>query len=70
MKSRRQSKRKAHASTRTRTRVHKTRRLSGGGASNVPLASIVVSKQDPYSGGVLMTLEEALETKSNDPIRF
>jgi hypothetical protein len=67
MKSRRQSKRKAR---RTRTRVRKTRRLSGGGVSNVPLASIVVSKQDPYSGGVLMTLEEALETKSNDPIRF
>jgi hypothetical protein len=66
MKSRRQSKRKAR---RTRTRVRKTRRLSGGGFE-VPLASIVVSKQDPYSGGVLMTLEEALETKSNDPIRF
>ena len=69
MKSRRQSKRKARA----RTRVRKSRRQHGrarGGGFEAPLASIVVSKQDPYSGGVLMTLEEALETKSNDPIRF
>lgn len=47
---------------------NKTRKHRGGFLA--PRASIVEYKQDPYSGGVLMSLEDALEYKSNDPIRF
>lgn len=62
MKTRRQQ----HKIKRRRTRAGRKQR----GGLLAPRASTVEYKQDPYSGGVLMSLEEALEYKSNDPIRF
>ena len=64
MKTRRQSARHRRRGTR------RQRRIQRGGLLRAPRAATVEYKQDPYSGGVLMSLEEALEYKSNDPIRF
>ena len=55
---------------RDRNRKTTRRRAQRGGLLRAPRAATVEYKQDPYSGGVLMSLEEALEFKSNDPIRF
>jgi hypothetical protein len=67
MKTRRQQRQQRHK--RRRTTAYKKRRLQRGGLL-APRAALVEYKQDPYSGGVLMSLEDALEYKSDDPIRF
>jgi hypothetical protein len=51
-------------------RRRNTRKRQRGGTLAAPSASIVQVKQDPYSSGTLMSLEDALEFKTNDPIRF
>ena len=63
MKTRQQSRRRSKRQTRRQKKKQR-------GGLLAPRAALVEYKQDPYSGGVLMSLEEALEYKSNDPIRF
>jgi hypothetical protein len=61
---------KTRRQLRKQRRKRTARRRAHRGGYLAPRASVVMYKQDPYSGGVLMSLEDALEYKSDDPIRF